>query len=481
MDFLGESVDEDNWNLCMSALLDDDEAPPVRRESVRNSSSSVCGSSKGTSECGDDSEQGKKRKRVGTDEDAQKISEATEAMLTLLNLDPESTEGKKQRRRLRNRMSAAMHRERKKELIDTLADQLKERDAEIRGLRDHVASLLKENSALKCRLGAPSASCDELTSGSEYDSDSSASTGRKTFGAPVSAGVSLLSLVCLLTFSFQSVPELNIQFDEFPVGPSSSAQQEVSPVSRFLLASRDSVVDDLDNGDRDIHPEPQRVSPRISPMESVPHEFVYAPSETLQRPVMTSMYAYQDSLLQLYSSLDPGPIKVKLPVSPLNRVNLRSRNKAEAFSNQLVPVTAVPTLPSEHYSQVVLAQGRALLNPMLLSSHFYQSIPSAHEESPSAKALSTYSAKSSVPYSSVKIISALENAKDNLLVMLLPMSAVRWGSTWADGSNVLLESILRSANISSDSDADISLDSLWVEIGCSIFKAQLVRNVTMPL
>lgn len=64
----------------------------------------------------DDSEQGKNKKRrrqpAKANPDAELIAAATEENLRLLNLDPNSKEGKKQRRRIRNRMSAQLHRER---------------------------------------------------------------------------------------------------------------------------------------------------------------------------------------------------------------------------------------------------------------------------------------------------------------------------------------------------------------------------------
>ena len=56
----------------------------------------------------------KKRSRV-PNPDAELILQATEHNLRLLgNIDPNSKEGKKQRRKIRNRMSAQIHRNRKK-------------------------------------------------------------------------------------------------------------------------------------------------------------------------------------------------------------------------------------------------------------------------------------------------------------------------------------------------------------------------------
>jgi hypothetical protein len=77
------------------------------------------------------------------------------------------------------------------------------------------------------------------------------------------------------------------------------------------------------------------------------------------------------------------------------------------------------------------------------------------------------------------------------LVMMLPASAIRWGNSWGDGAarDDSFESILRDLNDTAESDpaermhgggAEDSND-LWVEIGCSVFKAQLVKNVNTAI
>jgi hypothetical protein len=59
---------------------------------------------------------------------------------------------KKQRRLIRNRMSAQLHRERKKAYLDQLEAQLKQKDVENMALKARVEQLTTENSALKSQL-----------------------------------------------------------------------------------------------------------------------------------------------------------------------------------------------------------------------------------------------------------------------------------------------------------------------------------------
>lgn len=95
----------------------------------------------------------KKRKRTRPpNPDAKLIAEATERNLKLLNLDPNSKEGKKQRRKIRNRMSAQMHRERKKAYIDTLEAMVRERNAKILELQEQLRTSKLENECLRGQI-----------------------------------------------------------------------------------------------------------------------------------------------------------------------------------------------------------------------------------------------------------------------------------------------------------------------------------------
>ena len=75
--------------------------------SIRSGSVDIASNSTGT----------KKRKISSNNANALLIAEATAETLESLNIDPESKEGKKTKRRIRNRMSAQHHRDRKNQYI----------------------------------------------------------------------------------------------------------------------------------------------------------------------------------------------------------------------------------------------------------------------------------------------------------------------------------------------------------------------------
>ncbi|KAF4317052.1 hypothetical protein BBO99_00006354 [Phytophthora kernoviae] len=68
---------------------------------------------------------------------------AMEAQLE--HLDPDSKEAKKKRRLIRNRMSAQLHRERKKAYVGQLEDQLQAKEKELKTLQDQLAAMAVEN------------------------------------------------------------------------------------------------------------------------------------------------------------------------------------------------------------------------------------------------------------------------------------------------------------------------------------------------
>ncbi|CAK4082746.1 unnamed protein product [Aphanomyces euteiches] len=67
----------------------------------------------------------------------------------LLSLDPDSKEAKKKRRLIRNRMSAQLHRERKKAYVVQLEEQLQAKDDEMQALKAQLEALKAENLRLK--------------------------------------------------------------------------------------------------------------------------------------------------------------------------------------------------------------------------------------------------------------------------------------------------------------------------------------------
>lgn len=75
---------------------------------------------------------------------------AMEAQLE--SLDPDSKEAKKKRRLIRNRMSAQLHRERKKAYVGQLEDQLMEKERELKALQEKMNAIVLENSKMKQKL-----------------------------------------------------------------------------------------------------------------------------------------------------------------------------------------------------------------------------------------------------------------------------------------------------------------------------------------
>lgn len=75
---------------------------------------------------------------------------AMEAQLE--SLDPDSKEAKKKRRLIRNRMSAQLHRERKKAYVGQLEDQLMEKERELKALQEKMHAIVIENSQMKQKL-----------------------------------------------------------------------------------------------------------------------------------------------------------------------------------------------------------------------------------------------------------------------------------------------------------------------------------------
>ena len=73
----------------------------------------------------------------------------------LRNLDPTSKEAKKQRRLIRNRMSAQLHRERKKAYVDQLEGELRAREDEIGRLQAELASYRAMSSTSSTTSSSP--------------------------------------------------------------------------------------------------------------------------------------------------------------------------------------------------------------------------------------------------------------------------------------------------------------------------------------
>lgn len=120
--------------------------------------------------------------------------------------EEETKEDKKQRRLIRNRMSAQLHRERKKAYVDHLEGLVRDREAEIASLRAEMEALKEENASLRAaRTESGVVSVDGLSEGrssSENEaSDSESSTvsrkrARKAPGRVVAAAM-LTAMTCV--------------------------------------------------------------------------------------------------------------------------------------------------------------------------------------------------------------------------------------------------------------------------------------------
>lgn len=107
-------------------------------------------------DCDDSDEEGiqreRKRKRNNNICDVNTVAEATEENLKQLNIDLNSKEGRMQRRKIRNRMSAQLHRERKAKYIEMLEGMVRERNTKIIDLQSSLRKLYLDYERLKGQL-----------------------------------------------------------------------------------------------------------------------------------------------------------------------------------------------------------------------------------------------------------------------------------------------------------------------------------------
>ena len=172
--------------------------------------------------------------------DAELIAAATDENLRMLNIDPNSKEGKRQRRKIRNRMSAQLHRERKRAYIDTLEEQVRERDHKISQLLNHVRLVTQENEKLRNRLGLAPGDFEVLAKVTEATSNCATTSDSDTDSASLSSlssipkkikgtGFSLLSIVLMIGFTFWGAPSNLISSVQYPLSLSSTGNQDFSP------------------------------------------------------------------------------------------------------------------------------------------------------------------------------------------------------------------------------------------------------------
>ena len=150
------------------------------------------------------------------------------------------------------------------------------------------------------------------------------------------------------------------------------------------------------------------------------------------------------------------------------------------------PPLDTPTSPSSlSMSRVVLTRGRALLDPALVVGGG-AAAPVVH---PAVSAVSPWMGGSAgaagAKVSLGSLGGTLGAGSSNMLLMLLPASAVRWGKVWSESSEGTMEALLNNMKLDNSTGAngggggDGDREGIWVEIGCSVVRAQLVRNVTL--
>eukprot|EP00596_Hydrurales_sp_CCMP1899_P005279 CAMPEP_0119034942 /NCGR_PEP_ID=MMETSP1177-20130426/1951_1 /TAXON_ID=2985 /ORGANISM="Ochromonas sp, Strain CCMP1899" /LENGTH=697 /DNA_ID=CAMNT_0006992781 /DNA_START=93 /DNA_END=2183 /DNA_ORIENTATION=+ len=169
----------------------------------------------------------KKRKRVKIKQpnpDADVIASATGDNLKKLGIDPNSNEGKKQMRKIRNRLSAQFHRERKKGYITYLENLVRERDAKLSLASTHMQQVIQENEKLLMHIEIESKHSDIedfssiATAAGHTDSDtgddsdtilssppnspmSSFSTGTHFSGSRIGSTISLFSAIVMISLT----------------------------------------------------------------------------------------------------------------------------------------------------------------------------------------------------------------------------------------------------------------------------------------
>lgn len=100
-----------------------------------------------------------KHKKRKLNPDSMLIAAATESTLKSLQIDPNSAEGKRKKRQIRNRMSAQFHRDRKNGYIKKLEEEISEKCAEIAKLKDTISILMMENASLQTQISNVSYRC----------------------------------------------------------------------------------------------------------------------------------------------------------------------------------------------------------------------------------------------------------------------------------------------------------------------------------
>ena len=187
--------------------------------------------------------------------------------------------------------------------------------------------------------------------------------------------------------------------------------------------------------------------------------------------------------------------------SPAATTTRRTGQRAIDYSTESSSTSSPSSTKYSSVSRVLLTQGRALLDPSLVmhpegeKSNVVPTNKGKTAADTILKTLSTWTggrATEEPPVVRVGINTMGSSPVDpsspnNMLVLLLPASAVRWGKNWQESSEGTMEAMLKGLNFSEGSHGKMDdgephgavEEGMWVEIGCSVIKAQLVRNVTL--
>jgi len=451
----------------------------------------------------------KKRKRATkrpNNPDAELIVSATEETMRLIGVDGNSREGKSQRRRIRNRMSAQLHRERKAMYIDALEAFVRIKESRINQLQGSVRQLTADNQHLRGgkpahqpEAGEPSSesvpsSGGSTTAESDLESLSSAScpgspvhqdieadflsssrrvranngtginggTGVRSSGGVMRHLMPMLSVIVMFALCFtgeQGGLQMTTTSSDSTAPPSRRELLEIQSVDvthhRHLMALPEDDIAEPKPSIREMLslPSPKvdasSASSRSSSSSSASWkrapEVEYGGSSASDNSRALWKYTRDDMLTILY----PRGIIINDRTNnpPKERRNLRSRDHMGVIdgrdSRDLTSSTANALITTSASSEDIAS----------LQSHILvQSGKALLDPSMTIKGIRSAPATTHARYSQgglptigapVHPASATNGADPNMIVMLVPTSSIRWGKSWGESSAGTTEALLQ--------------------------------------